>query len=160
MPTTQRKPILLDFEKPLVELEDRISQIRELAEQNDVDVASQISQLEARADQLRQEIFASLTPAQRLQVARHPRRPSTLDYIQAISDEWLELHGDRGSGKEVVRLDTGNGPHEVAVSPDGRTAVACNYGTRGAPGRTLTVIDLVRVRRDLNSNGHYDGICW
>jgi len=53
---------------------------------------------------------------------------------------------DRGSGKEVVRLDTGNGPHEVAVSPDGRTAVACNYGTRGAPGRTLTVIDLVQRR--------------
>jgi len=104
MPTTQRKPILLDFEKPLVELEDRISQIRELAEQNDVDVASQISQLEARADQLRQEIFASLTPAQRLQVARHPRRPSTLDYIQAISDEWLELHGDRGSGKDDPAL--------------------------------------------------------
>ena len=46
-------------------------------------------------DQLRQEIFSTLTPSQRLQLARHPRRPSTLDYIQAISDEWLELHGDR-----------------------------------------------------------------
>ncbi|MEM0979494.1 MAG: acetyl-CoA carboxylase carboxyltransferase subunit alpha [Cyanobacteria bacterium P01_H01_bin.58] len=100
MPTTQRKPILLDFEKPLIELEERINQIRSLAEENDVDVATQITQLEARADQLRQEIFASLTPAQRLQVARHPRRPSTLDYIQAISDEWLELHGDRASGKD------------------------------------------------------------
>ncbi len=104
MPTSERRPILLDFEKPLVELEERIQQIRELAEENDVDVSQQVRQLEARADQLRQEIFTSLTPAQRLQVARHPRRPSTLDYIQAISDDWIELHGDRGSGKDDLAL--------------------------------------------------------
>ncbi len=95
MATTERKTILLDFEKPLAELEARIAQIRELAEENDVDVSDQISLLESRAVQLRQEIFGNLSPAQRLQVARHPRRPSTLDYIQAISDEWMELHGDR-----------------------------------------------------------------
>ncbi|NEQ31800.1 MAG: acetyl-CoA carboxylase carboxyl transferase subunit alpha [Leptolyngbya sp. SIO4C5] len=107
MPTTERRPILLDFEKPLVELEARIEQIRQLAEDNDVDVSAQIHQLESRADQLRQEIFTSLSPAQRLQVARHPRRPSTLDYIQAISDEWVELHGDRRSGKDDPALVTG-----------------------------------------------------
>lgn len=95
MPTSDRRTVLLDFEKPLAELEARITQIRELAEENDVDVSDQIRQLEARAVQLRQEIFSSLSPLQRLQVARHPRRPSTLDYIQAISDEWIELHGDR-----------------------------------------------------------------
>lgn len=92
---SDRKPLLLDFEKPLSELETRINQIRELAEENNVDVSEQIRQLEARAVQLRQEIFSSLSPSQRLQLARHPRRPSTLDYIQAISDEWMELHGDR-----------------------------------------------------------------
>jgi acetyl-CoA carboxylase carboxyl transferase subunit alpha len=48
--------------------------------------------------------FSSLTPAQRLQVARHPRRPSTLDYIQSITDEWIELHGDRSSGKDDPAL--------------------------------------------------------
>lgn len=96
MANTERKPLLLDFEKPLVELEARIDQIRSLAEENDVDVSDQIRQLEARAVQLRTEIFSSLSPAQRLQLARHPRRPSTLDYIQAICDEWIELHGDRG----------------------------------------------------------------
>lgn len=100
MPTTERRPLLLDFEKPLAELEARIHQIRELAEENDVDVSDQIRQLEARAVQLRQEIFSSLSPSQRLQVARHPRRPSTLDYIQAMSDEWLELHGDRCGGDD------------------------------------------------------------
>lgn len=95
MAITERKKLLLDFEKPLVELESRIDQIRELAAENGVDVSDQICQLEARAGQLRQEIFSSLSPSQRLQIARHPRRPSTLDYIQAISDEWMELHGDR-----------------------------------------------------------------
>lgn len=104
MTLSDRKPILLDFEKPLVELDSRIAQIRELAEENDVDVSDQIQQLEARATQLRQEIFGSLTPSQRLQVARHPRRPSTLDYIQAISDEWIELHGDRCTGIDDLAL--------------------------------------------------------
>jgi acetyl-CoA carboxylase carboxyl transferase subunit alpha len=90
------RPILLEFEKPLADLDNRIHQIRELAEEDGVDLSKQIQELEARAEELRQEIFSSLTPTQRLQVARHPRRPSTLDYIQAISDEWLEMHGDRG----------------------------------------------------------------
>jgi acetyl-CoA carboxylase carboxyl transferase subunit alpha len=96
MTNSERRPILLEFEKPLAELEARIKQIHELAEENDVDVSHEIRKLEVRAVQLRQEIFDNLSPSQRLQVARHPRRPSTLDYIQAISDEWMELHGDRG----------------------------------------------------------------
>lgn len=95
MSTRERRVFLLDFEKPLAELEARIQQIRDLASENGVDVSEQIQQLEDRADQLRQEIFHSLSPSQRLQLARHPRRPSTLDYIQAITDEWVELHGDR-----------------------------------------------------------------
>ena len=95
MATTERKPLLLDFEKPLAELANRIEQIRQLAEENGVDVSSEIRKLEARSMELREEIFTSLSPSQRLQVARHPRRPSTLDYIQAISDECMEVHGDR-----------------------------------------------------------------
>jgi len=89
------RQILLDFEKPIIELENRIEQIRNLAKENGVDVSDQIRQLEKRADQLRREIFTTLTPIQRIQIARHPRRPSTLDYVQAITDEWIELHGDR-----------------------------------------------------------------
>jgi acetyl-CoA carboxylase carboxyl transferase subunit alpha len=98
--TSERKPLLLDFEKPLFELENRIEQIRELAKENGVDVSDQIQQLEGRAIQLRQEIFTNLSPGQRLQLARHPRRPSTLDYIQSISEEWIELHGDRCGGDD------------------------------------------------------------
>jgi acetyl-CoA carboxylase carboxyl transferase subunit alpha len=107
----ENRTFLLAFEKPLVELENRINQIRDIAEDNDVDVSEQLVQLEARADKLRKEIFGTLTPAQRLQLARHPRRPSTLDYIQAMTEEWFELHGDRGGYDDpalvggVARLD-------------------------------------------------------
>lgn len=93
--TEQKRTFLLEFEKPLVELQARINQIRDLAEENQVDVSGQLQELEGRAEQLRQEIFSTLTPSQKLQIARHPRRPSTLDYIQAMTDEWFELHGDR-----------------------------------------------------------------
>lgn len=140
MATSTRRPILLDFEKPLAELEARITQIRELAEENDVDVSGEIRQLESRAMQLRQEIFSSLTPAQRLQVARHPRRPSTLDYIQSITDEWIELHGDRGGADDpalVGGIGRLNGQPVVFLGHqkgrDTKDNVARNFGM-ASPG--------------------------
>ncbi|MBM5799731.1 MAG: acetyl-CoA carboxylase carboxyltransferase subunit alpha [Cyanobacteria bacterium K_DeepCast_35m_m2_023] len=94
---------LLDFEKPLVELEEQIEQIRQLARDSEVDVSQQLLQLETLATRRRSEIFASLTPAQKIQVARHPQRPSTLDYIQVITDQFFELHGDRrGSDDQAL----------------------------------------------------------
>ncbi len=140
MSPAKNRTFSLDFEKPLVELEKRIKQIRELADENNVDVSDQIRQLETRAIQLRQEIFNSLSPGQRLQLARHPRRPSTLDYIQAITDEWFELHGDRGgyddpalvggigslAGRAVVILGHQKGR-------DTKDNVARNFGM-AAPG--------------------------
>ncbi|MBD1906214.1 acetyl-CoA carboxylase carboxyl transferase subunit alpha [Trichocoleus sp. FACHB-90] len=140
MANPERKPLLLDFEKPLSELEARIHQIRELAEDQDVDVSEQIRQLEVRAVQLREEIFSSLSPSQRLQLARHPRRPSTLDYIQAISDEWMELHGDRGGCDDpalvggVARL--GGRPVLMLGHQKGRDTkdnIARNFG-QASPG--------------------------
>ena len=94
---------LLEFEKPLVELEEQIEQIRQLARDSEVDVSQQLLQLETLATRRRKEIFDALTPAQKIQVARHPQRPSTLDYIQVITDEFLELHGDRrGSDDQAL----------------------------------------------------------
>jgi acetyl-CoA carboxylase carboxyl transferase subunit alpha len=86
---------LLEFEKPLVELEEQIEQIRQLARDSEVDVSQQLLQLETLAARRREEIFNALSPSQKIQVARHPQRPSTLDYIQVITDSWIELHGDR-----------------------------------------------------------------
>lgn len=141
MPKLERK-ILLDFEKPLAELEDRINQIRELAKEcSSVDVSDQIHQLEAKATQLRQEIFSSLSPVQRLQLARHPRRPSTLDYIQAISDEWTELHGDRRGSDDpaiVAGLARVNGQPVVVIGHqkgrDTKDNVVRNFGMASAGG--------------------------
>ena len=150
MPKTERRNFLLNFEKPLCELEARIEQIRELAAENQVDVSEEIAQLEARADKLRKEIFSSLTPAQRLQLARHPRRPSTLDYIQAITDEWLELHGDR-SGHDDPALVGGvarlNGRPVVMMGHqkgrDTKDNVARNFGM-AAPGGYRKAIRLMK----------------
>ena len=91
---------LLDFEKPLVELENQIDQIRELARDSEVDVSQQLLQLETLASRRREEIFNALTPAQKIQVARHPQRPSTLDYIQMFCEDWVELHGDRNGNDD------------------------------------------------------------
>uniref|UniRef100_A0A383VMQ5 acetyl-CoA carboxytransferase n=1 Tax=Tetradesmus obliquus TaxID=3088 RepID=A0A383VMQ5_TETOB len=85
----------LDFEKPLLELDKRIKEVRKVAEENGVDVSSQIGELESRAQQLRKETYSRLTPTQRLQVARHPNRPTCLDIILNITDKFVELHGDR-----------------------------------------------------------------
>tara|TARA_Y100001968_G_scaffold331168_1_gene384973 strand:+ start:11963 stop:12952 length:990 start_codon:yes stop_codon:yes gene_type:complete len=94
---------LLEFEKPLVELEKQIEQIRQLARDSEVDVSQQLLQLETLATRRREEIFQALTPAQKIQVARHPQRPSTLDYIQMFCDDWVELHGDRrGSDDQAL----------------------------------------------------------
>mgnify|MGYP006423525487 CR=1 FL=1 len=134
------KTFLLDFEKPLAELENRIDQIRQLASENGVDVSEQIQQLETRAEQLRREIFDSLTPAQRLQLARHPRRPSTLDYIQTIADEWIELHGDRrGSDDPAIVAGLGRLSDRPVVmlghqkGRDTKDNVARNFGM-ASPG--------------------------
>ncbi len=95
---------LLDFEKPLVELEKQIEQIRELARDSEVDVSQQLLQLETLATRRREEIFRSLTPSQKIQVARHPQRPSTLDFIQMFCDDWIELHGDRNGGDDMALI--------------------------------------------------------
>ena len=95
---------LLDFEKPLVELEKQIEQIRELARDSEVDVSQQLLQLETLATRRREEIFRSLTPAQKIQVARHPQRPSTLDFVQMFCDDWIELHGDRNGGDDMALI--------------------------------------------------------
>ena len=95
---------LLEFEKPLVELEKQIEQIRQLARDSEVDVSQQLLQLETLATRRREEIFQALTPSQKIQVARHPQRPSMLDYIQMFCDDWVELHGDRNGNDDQALI--------------------------------------------------------
>lgn len=85
----------LEFEKPLVEVEKQIEDLRKLAVEREISVDAEIAPLEKKLGELRQSIYANLTPIQRVQVARSPRRPFTLDYIRLAFTDWIELHGDR-----------------------------------------------------------------
>ncbi|NOQ41621.1 MAG: acetyl-CoA carboxylase carboxyltransferase subunit alpha [Desulfuromusa sp.] len=85
---------LLDFEKPIAELETKIGELREYSTAN-VDFSSEIKKLERKADKLKKEVYSNLTRWQGTQLARHAKRPYTLDYIERIFTDWSEVHGDR-----------------------------------------------------------------
>jgi acetyl-CoA carboxylase carboxyl transferase subunit alpha len=85
----------LEFEKPLIELEKRIEDLKEFGLKKGIDLSDEIAILEKKADTLRREIFENLTPWQRIMIARHPKRPTALEYINLIFDEFIEFHGDR-----------------------------------------------------------------
>ncbi|MBQ4337214.1 MAG: acetyl-CoA carboxylase carboxyltransferase subunit alpha, partial [Lentisphaeria bacterium] len=87
--------IYLDFEKPIVELKKKIRELQQYSEANHIDVSAELQALEARVRQTREEIYSHLTPWQRVQLARHPERPYTLDYISRIFTDYIELAGDR-----------------------------------------------------------------
>ena len=87
--------MLLDFEKPISELETKLADMKELAKSSDVDVTKAVAQLESKILKLKKETFANLTRWQRVQLSRHPERPYTLDYIYEITEDFIELHGDR-----------------------------------------------------------------
>lgn len=94
----------LDFEKPIVELESKLLEMKQLASQNRVDFSAAINELERKTLELKKRIYTNLTRWQRVQLSRHPDRPYTLDYIYAITDEFVELFGDRlyGDDKAMV----------------------------------------------------------
>jgi len=92
----------LEFERPIIELEQKIEEMRKYAD--NLDIADEITKLEKKVDQLRESIFSNLTRWQRVQLARHPERPYTLDYIHYLMPDFVELHGDRhyGDDKAIV----------------------------------------------------------
>ena len=85
--------MVLDFEKPIIELEQKIEEMRRYAGNHDI--AAEIVKIEVRVNQLQQTIYAGLTRWQKVQLARHPDRPYTLDYISLMTKDFVELHGDR-----------------------------------------------------------------
>src|SRR5260370_24941914 len=85
----------LDFERPLLELERQIEELKRVAGETAVDVSKEVAPLEKKLAELRAEIYRNLTPMQRVQVARHPKRPYTLDYVNTVFTDFVELHGDR-----------------------------------------------------------------
>ncbi len=85
----------LDFEQPIAELETKIEELRFVQSESAVDISEEIGRLDKKSQQLAKDIYSSLTPWQVTQIARHPQRPYTLDYVNEIFTEWQELHGDR-----------------------------------------------------------------
>jgi acetyl-CoA carboxylase carboxyl transferase subunit alpha len=85
----------LDFEKPIIELERKIQELRSFVSNEKIDLSSEVKRLEEKSERLKKEIYSNLTPWQRVQIARHPQRPYTLDYINMIMTDFVELHGDR-----------------------------------------------------------------
>jgi acetyl-CoA carboxylase carboxyl transferase subunit alpha len=125
----------LDFEQPIAELEEKIEELRRVGVDQDINIVDEITRLQQKSAELTKSIFAQLTDQQIVQIARHPKRPYTLDYINSIFTEFDELHGDRHSsdGASIVGgLALLNGePVMVMGHQKGRTTkekVARNFG--------------------------------
>ncbi|KAH7669486.1 acetyl-CoA carboxylase carboxyl transferase subunit alpha protein [Dioscorea alata] len=106
--TEKPKPVTLAFEKPLVDLEKKIIDVRKMAEETGLDFSEQINLLENKYQQALKDLYTHLTPIQRLNIARHPNRPTFLDHVLNITEKWVELHGDR-AGYDDPAIVTGIG---------------------------------------------------
>jgi acetyl-CoA carboxylase carboxyl transferase subunit alpha len=126
-------PDELEFEKPLLELENRIAELR--TAEDPLEARDEIAKLEERLARLQQRIYGSLTAWQRTQIARHPKRPHTLDLVNLLLEDWVELHGDRvfGDDKAIVGgLARFDGEPVVVIGHqkgrDTRENIARNFG--------------------------------
>jgi len=91
-------PVILDFEKPIAELENKISELKSTTDT--VDISPELESLQQKLQQMREEIYSNLSPWQKVQLARHPERPRSNDYIERICTDFVELHGDRYFGDD------------------------------------------------------------
>jgi len=126
-------PDELEFEKPLLELENRIAELR--ASEEPLEARDEIAKLEERLARQQQRVYAGLNAWQRAQIARHPKRPHTLDLVNLLLEDWVELHGDRvfGDDKAIVGgLATFDGEPVVLIGHqkgrDTRENIARNFG--------------------------------
>jgi acetyl-CoA carboxylase carboxyl transferase subunit alpha len=92
----------LEFEKPVIELRKKILELKEFTKSADVDLSSEIEKLEDRLENLEKEIYHNIKPWDRVQIARHPNRPTTLDYVSILFKEFFECHGDRAFGDDAA----------------------------------------------------------
>ena len=162
--------VTLDFERPIIELEQKIVEMRKYAD--NLDIADEIATLENKVDQLRENVYNNLTRWQRVQLARHPDRPYTLDYIPLITEDFIELHGDRRFGDDkaiVAGFCTINKETVLIVGHqkgrDTRSNIYRNFGMPNPEGyrKALRLMHLaVKFQRPiiclLDTPGAYPGI--
>ncbi len=162
----------LEFEKPIIELEKRIADMRSYAAVERIDLSDEIAKLERKVERLREQVYANLTRWQRVLLARHPDRPYTLDYIGLMFADWIELHGDRNFADDKAIL-TGFASFEgrtvcVIGHQKGRDTKARIYRNFGQPHpegyrKALRIMQLaVRHGRPIvtfiDTQGAYPGI--
>ena len=162
----------IDFEQPIAELEAKIEELRHVGNDKDFDINEEIGRLKKRSDELTRSIFTSLTPWQISQIARHPQRPYTLDYIERIFTDFEELHGERHVGDDpaivagLARLD--GLPVAVIGQQKGRDTkerLLRNYGMPKPEGyrKALRIMKLAErfglpVLTFIDTPGAYPGI--
>ncbi len=107
----------LDFEKPVIELERKIEELKSLSTSQDIDISGEVKRLEDKLGHIKKDIYENLTPWQRVQLARHPKRPYTLDYIDMLMTDFVEIHGDRhfGDDKAMICCFAKIGNEKIAV---------------------------------------------
>ena len=86
---------VLDFEKPILEIQEKIEELKKMSQESGMDVNKDIEVLEQEAEDFKKELFSNLNPTQKMQIARHPERPNFMDYVNRICTDFVELHGDR-----------------------------------------------------------------
>ncbi len=128
-------PTIFEFEKPVIQLENKINELRNFAQEKNLNLDEEITTLERRLLALKVEIYSNLTPWQKVLMARHPERPSTRDYIQRLFIDFIELHGDRCFGDDpavVGGIGRFEGlPVTIVGHQKGRGTkenLACNFG--------------------------------
>jgi len=168
----KKKGLWLDFEMPIVELEERIQTLQDSAAVRGMDVSDEIARLRSKANKLGKEIFSKLEPWQRVQLARHPRRPTTNDYIQYIFDDFVELHGDRmfRDDEAIVAGMAGLGERKIMIlghqkGRDTKSNIRRNFGMAHPEGyrKCLRLMEMaVRFERPIvtfiDTPGAYPGV--
>ena len=86
---------ILDFEKPIMEIQEKIDELKKISLESGLDLNKEIETFENQANDYKKELYSSLTPTQKMQIARHPERPNFMDYVNLICEDFVEFHGDR-----------------------------------------------------------------
>ena len=106
--------LMLKFEKPLYDLREKITELEEVAKVSDKDMTEEIKQFKESAEQIEEELYSNLTPSQKIQIARHPERPNFKDFVDRISENFIEFHGDREGTDDRAIV---GGPAEIDGIP-------------------------------------------
>ena len=135
MTISEKKTLVLDFMKPVVELENQILHLNDVINYNKISISQEINSFQQDLIDLKKDIFASLAPLQRLHLVRQAERPTTLDYIPYLLDNWIELHGDRGGADDPALVGGIGQLNNISVvfighqrGKDTKDNVARNFG--------------------------------